>query len=290
MMRLVARLCDGLPAPLVVHIMDDWPSTIYDQGLLGPWLRSTTDRTFRRLIRCAAATFAISRRMADVYEERYGGAWEVFHNPVDISRWSAAARRDWSRGGVFRLVYAGRVGQGIGASLVDVCRAVEQLRRQGEQVLLDIFTPSLPAAAALGLAAYDGVSIRPAVEDADMPAVLAAADLLVLPYDFTGRAAAFACLSYPTKAPAYMATGVPVLVYAPRDHALALDARGRGWASVVDVEGVGGLTAAIEGLVRDEGLRRSLAATAMATCERLHDADVVTARFRAALVRAALRG
>jgi len=40
------------------------------------------------------------------------------------------------------------------------------------------------------------------VEDERMPATLAGADLLVLPYDFAGRAARFACLSYPTKAPA----------------------------------------------------------------------------------------
>jgi len=289
MIRLVTQLADGLSLPIALHIMDDWPSIIYDRGLLGPHLRAETDRSFRNLVARASATLAISQRMADVYRERYGGEWEVFHNPVDIAKWASTRRRDWSRHGAFKLVYAGRVGQGIESSLVDMCRAVEELKRHGLYIQLDIFTPSRFAAESLLLTSFDGVNVHDAIEDSRMPETLAAADLLVLPYDFSGRAAKFAWLSYPTKAPAYMATGVPTLVYAPRDHALALDAREKGWACVVDTPGVEGLVRAIQSLAVNDILREELAERAVTTCESLHDASVVRERFHQALARAARR-
>jgi glycosyltransferase involved in cell wall biosynthesis len=286
MIRLVTQLADGLGLPIAVHIMDDWASVIYDRGLLGRHLRSKTDRSFRALVARASATLAISQRMADVYRLRYGREWEVFHNPVDIAKWASTRRQDWSRHGAFKLVYAGRVGQGIESSLVDVCRAVEELRRRALDLRLDIFTPSQSAAASLLLASFDGVAVHDAIEDERMPKELAAADLLVLPFDFFGKAAKFACLSYPTKAPAYMATGVPCLVYAPRDHALTQDARAKGWACVVDSPGADGLIAAIRELASNEPLRKDLAQRAVTTSESLHDARVVRKRFRAALARA----
>jgi len=286
MIRLVTQLADELSLPIALHIMDDWPSVIYDHGLLGGHLRSKTERSFRALVARASATLAISQRMADVYRQRYGREWEVFHNPVDIAKWASSRRQDWSRHGAFKLVYAGRVGQGIESSLVEVCRAVEELKRRGLDVQFDIFTPSQSAAASLLLASFDGVAVHDAIEDERMPEALAAADLLVLPFDFFGKAAKFACLSYPTKAPAYMATGVPCLVYAPRDHALTLDAREEGWARVVDTPGAEGLGTAIRELAGSEPLRKELAERAVTTCESLHDARVVRERFRAAIVRA----
>lgn len=287
MIRLVTQLADALSLPIALHIMDDWPSIAFESGLLAPRFRAETDRSFRAIVARASGTLAISQRMAQVYEARYGQRWEVFHNPVDIPRWARARRASWSRSGTFKIVYAGRVGLGIGPSLVDVCRAVQTLRQRGLDLALEIFTPSEPAARAYALASFDGVAVHSAIPDDDIPAVLARADLLVLPYDFAGKAAAFACLSYPTKAPAYMATGVPTLVYAPEEHALALDARDRGWAWVVDKPGAEGLLVAIERLAGDEDLRRSLAQRAFATCEREHDARVVRERFRDALERAA---
>jgi len=289
MTRFAQELAERLALPVAVHVMDDWPSVIFERGLLAPRLRVAADRSFRALIARSAATLAISRPMADEYERRYGGEWQVFHNPVDVARWAAERREDRSWSGTFRIVYAGRVGLGIGPSIVDVCRAVQDLGREGRPVRLEVFTPSVAQAEELHLGSFGGVAVHEAVADEKMPATLAGADLLVLPYDFAGRAARFACLSYPTKAPAYMATGTPTLVYAPREHALALDAREKDWACVVDTPGVDGLVTAIRGLMDDASLRDRLVEKAVATCEAEHDDRVVRERFRAALARAAER-
>lgn len=290
MTRFGHELVGRLGLPVALHIMDDWPSVIFETGLLAPRLRVVADRSFRAIVARATATLAISRPMAEAYRLRYGREWEVFHNPVDIARWAAERRQDRSWSGTFRIVYAGRVGLGIGPSIVDVCRAVQILGRHGNPAHLDVFTPNLAAAEELGLGSFGGVAVHEAVEDERMPATLAGADLLVLPYDFAGRAARFACLSYPTKAPAYMVTGTPTLVYAPGEHALALDACERGWAYVVDTPGVEGLVTAISSLMADRSLRETLVERAIATCEAEHDARVVRERFRASLARAAAQG
>jgi len=86
-----------------------------------------------------------------------------------------------------------------------------------------------------------------------------------------------------------MVTGTPTLVYAPGEHALALDAREKGWAYVVDTPGVEGLVTAISSLMADRPLREALVERAIATCEAEHDARVVRERFRASLARAAER-
>lgn len=287
LIRLVVQLADRLSLPVAVHIMDDWPSVIYDRGLLAPCLRASTNRSFRALVARASATLAISRPMAEEYRRRYGCDWQVFHNPVDLDRWTPVRRRDRSWDGAFRIVYAGRVGLGIGSSIVDVCRAVGTLARRGHPVRFDIFTHSAAAARELQLGSFHGVEVHAAIEDVRMPETLAGGDLLVLPYDFDGKAARFACLSYPTKAPAYMVTGVPTLVYAPREHALAMDAHEKGWAYVVDTPGANHVARGIQRLMGDRLLRDGLVDAAIATCELHHDARVVRERFRATLLRAA---
>ena len=84
-----------------------------------------------------------------------------------------------------------------------------------------------------------------------------------------------------------MATGVPILVYAPRSHAVALDARAQKWGFVVDSQGVDSLMRAIRQLMSNAALRAGLASEAIATVERHHDARLVRARFQRVLTAAA---
>ena len=53
--------------PLAIHIMDDWPSVIYTEGLFAPWLRRRVLREFRGLLDRAAVRMVISGAMAEEY-------------------------------------------------------------------------------------------------------------------------------------------------------------------------------------------------------------------------------
>lgn len=215
MIRLTLELARALRSPIAIHVMDDWPEVIYRHGLLRQQLRTRTDRELRAIIDLATARLAISEAMANEYADRYGHDWAVFHNPVDLKRWSKTRRTSWALADGFRMVYSGRIGPGTESSLLDVSRAVALLRRQGRNIHLDIHSWDFKNAVDHRFAGFDGVDVHGAVAESEMPVVLAQADALVLPFDFYGEAAALFRLSFPTKATGYMATGTPVLVYAP---------------------------------------------------------------------------
>ena len=80
-------------------------------------------------------------------------------------------------------------------------------------------------------------SNRGTADSPGVPHLLAQSDLLLLPYNFDARSARYIRLSLPTKAPAYMISGTPVLVYAPADVATARYATREEWAYVVSEQG-----------------------------------------------------
>jgi glycosyltransferase involved in cell wall biosynthesis len=289
--RLAIGLSAALGVPTALHMMDDWPVAIYTRGLLGRRLERETDAAMRLLAGEASACIAISQAMADEYGARYGRHWSYFHNPVEPARWRPDGRVPRPPAGdrEFTIVYSGRIGPGIEASVLDVCRVVADLRRQGKRVRLDLYSLHFERSRDPRFEGIDGVHLHGAIAEAQMAATLGAADALVLPFDFHGDAAAFARLSFPTKAPAYEATGVPILVYAPAGHAVAADAAARGWAYVVGQPDPGRLAEAISRLMTDEALRDELAGRALADVAERHEAAVVRARFAATLAEAARR-
>ena len=289
--RLALDLQAALGVPTALHMMDDWPEVLYRHGLLGRRLSRRLDRDLRTFIGDASACIAISDAMAREYETRYGREWTYFHNPVEPERWRTAdaAGAPGARGD-FTLVYSGRIGPGIESSVLDICRVVAGLRRQGRRVRLEIYSIHFDRTSDPRFAAFEGVGLHGAIPDANVAATLGAADILVLPFDFHGDAAAFARLSFPTKAPAYEATGVPILVYAPAGHAVAADAAARGWGYVVGEPDLGVLAAAITRLMDDGGLRSELSRRALADVAERHEAGVVRERFAATLAAAARPG
>jgi hypothetical protein len=163
MIRLTMELASALDVPIAVHMMDDWPQVIYRHGLLGRQLRSQTDCGLRTIIDGAAARLAISDAMALEYAERYGHEWSVFHNPVDLARWSAAQKYSWRSADEFRLVYSGRIGAGIESSLLDICRAVATLRRKGRRLRFDIYSLHFDITNDPRFAGFQGVALYGAI-------------------------------------------------------------------------------------------------------------------------------
>ena len=81
-MSLALRLQQLTGARLAVHFMDDWPNRFRGwRGALWPQARRTRE-WLRRILAGADVRLAISRRMAEEYQRRYGYAFEYFHNPI----------------------------------------------------------------------------------------------------------------------------------------------------------------------------------------------------------------
>ena len=231
------RLVDGLAretgVPVALHFMDDWPTTLYREGLLAGHISRKLDRELRALLDRAALLMVISDDMGREFARRYGHESVTFHNALDLKEWATARRESWAPGHPFEILYAGTIGIANEASITDLARATEALASDGMDVRFALLTPDAKHPVAVSLSSLAHVDVLPAIPYSQMPARLADADLLVLPLDFEKRAQDFARFSMPTKTVEYMASGTPTLIYAPAENAVSRYASAGGWGHVV---------------------------------------------------------
>jgi glycosyltransferase involved in cell wall biosynthesis len=110
---------------------------------------------------------------------------------------------------------------------------------------------------------------------------------LVVPVNFDEQSIINVQYSMPTKVPEYMASGTPVLVYAPAHMPATEYARREAWGYVVDRSDRRLLEKALLDLIKSEELRARLGTRGreLALCN--HDARVVRGQFRQLMQKAA---
>lgn len=290
MLDLVEAVRRRFRLPTVIHIMDDWPAASYRTGLLGPLERGRMNRQLSRLFNSATECLGISSAMAEAYEARYGRPFAAFQNTIDTARWGTYARPDPVPSSPAEILYIGSIFPNAQLdSLIDCARAVAALAEAGRAVTLRIASP-------LGHAQQyqDRLEIHPAIriedtirDDETFFRRIAGADVLLLPVNFDEASIRFIRYSMPTKVPAYLVSGTPMLAYGPAETAQVAYARSGGWAEVVDRPAVAAVTQALARLLDDLPLRRRLVAAAAATARANHDSATVRARFQDVLRRAA---
>ena len=288
-MDLTRQLMQRFHIPLVIHMMDDWPAVLYRSGWLAPFVGPYVQRELKQVLAQSVARLAICEPMCREYEARYGHSFLSFQNALDFERWVPFSKTDWKAGSPFVVRYVGSiVPDGQKDSLGDLGRAVAQLAAEGIAIQLRIHAPRHESAylCAYGLPSHV-ICIEGPPDPDSVPALLANSDLLVLPYNFDRRSTRYIKFSLPTKAPAYMMSGTPILVYAPRDAATAEYAACEGWGYVVSSPDGVHLLAALRTLVNDESLRRQLGSRAKSVAQARHDASKVRAAFWKVLCAAA---
>lgn len=287
-MRMVDAIMDRYRLPLAVHIMDDWPSTIYRRGLFGPWLRPQVDPLLRDLLKRAVLRMGICDSMCQAYQHRYGLPFVPFHNAVDMTCWRERRRTDYTAGNPFRLVYAGSILPDAQlASLHDVAAAVASLHDAGIPAELEIHSPAYTRHYQNYLEQLPAVRFAPPPEDDTVAPLFTGADLLVLPVNFDQRSRRYIRYSMPTKVPAYLASGTPTLVYGPRGVAQVDYAQAGRWGYVVQERGVANIESAIRNLMTNETLRARLGSQGAMLAEQNHDLASVRPAFQLALCKAA---
>ncbi len=291
MMGLLQQIRAHFDIPMVVHLMDDWPSTIYSRGLLARWEKRLMQRQLSRHLHQSVLRLGISDAMCRAFSSRYGADFVPFQNVVDIDRWSGSVRQNAAtKGPPYCLLYAGSIFPNAQLqSLIDLCAAVDALNRGGLEVKLQIASPSfLVNQWRHMLVGYEGVEIAAPIEDDEaFYKHISDVDGLVLPVNFDPESVAFIRYSMPTKVPAYLASGTPVLVYGPPGVAQVDYALDRGWGRVVAVRDTKQLQQGIRDLLCNPAEREQLRLTAQAVAAERHDASRARAAFQSLLVGAA---
>lgn len=293
MMELALAIRGRLAIPVVIHLMDDWLATSYRGGLLAPLSRARMERLFGELARVAAARLGICDAMCRAYEARYGVPFEPFQNAVDVRRWSAGAGRDAAASPAREIVYIGSILPFAQLeSLVDCCAAVARLGRSGEPVRLSIYSPAHDLARYRDrlLAGPNITAAETIQDDARLFARLQSADALLLPVSFDAHTVEYIRYSMPTKVPAYLASGTPILAYGPPQVAQIQYAAEAGWARVLGERVPDALVQAIRDILGNVPLRAHLAGRALQVAAERHDIERVRPRFQALLAAAAEGG
>lgn len=289
--RLVLDLVSRFRLPLVVHMMDDYPSTFHRTGMFAAYVRNKMHRQLEQIFELAALRMGICQAMCDEYVQRYGKEFHPFHNPVDLTIWSKFENRSIEiNNNSVRIVYSGRIGLASSSSILDVCRVVGDWQHAEINVYFDMYVNDVYEALRIvpefnSLPA--NVTLRQAPDSLqDISSILSSADILLLPVDFDDVSEAYIRLSMPTKASAYMATGRPILVYGPRGVATVRYAKEKGWGLVVDTRSDAVLREAILKLALDQTLRSSLSVFARQLCRENHSSEVVCKAFQTAMTKA----
>lgn len=287
LIKRVMRLAEYLRKPIVIHMMDDWPRIMYQKGPFSVIFRKKMDRLFLEILERAKVLLAISEKMRKEYSVRYGKEFTVFHNPVDIDTWLPFSKMSYGICGPMKVLYAGRIGWSTYDSLCEIAKAIDSLI--GEEYKIEfhvVATTTSDTRLSKRLEQCGCVSVDPAIPYQECPREFARFDLLVLANDFNESSRRFARLSISTKTSEYMITGVPILVYAPRDFALLEYACDQGWAYGVSEHDTMKLKEALSTLYHDAGLREKLGTNARQIAIKEHDALKVREKFRKALCRA----
>jgi glycosyltransferase involved in cell wall biosynthesis len=284
LMDLALAIADRFGTRLVVHFMDDWQSVAYRGGMLSFVPRGKMEREVREVVSRADLRLGISPAMCREYEARYGKAFEPYMNAVDTSRYARAQLASKQPTDRKEVLYIGSILPDVQLqSLIDSCHATALLRDRG--VTLAILTsPAFLERYRSALAVAPNITVGEAPPDGDeFIRRLQSASLLLLPVNFDAASVDFIRYSLPTKVPAYLASGTPILAYGPRKVAQIEYARDQRWAHVVNERSVTGLSDAMEHLIKNDRLRADLSEQAMIVARAHHDIAEVRSRFQSAL-------
>ena len=277
--NFVNALKGYLNKPVILHMMDDWPSVISTRGPLKNYWHNKIDIALRDLLKSCSLLLSISDAMSEEYQQRFGFKFTAFHNPINIEDWLPYSKNNWTFTNTFKILYTGRIGTANTETIKKIAVAVDNLSNSGLKISLDIFSPNINTDRAKALNFFKGVNLKNIVPHSKIPALLPQYDLLVLPLDFDKKSLKFAKLSMPTKASEFMVSGTPVLVFAPKQTALAKYADKQKWAYLVTDTQDEVILNALKDLYLNEDIRSELGQRAKTLAIKTEDSEIIRQKF-----------
>jgi len=284
--KFMSEIYETLKIPLVVHIMDDFKKRT-NLGLFYFNIERRTENSYKKLIAQANLHLSISEGMAVVYNEKYGKKFYPFHNPVDIERMSRYKKEVWNNNKNFRILQIGNISFWRTNSIFNVCKAIASLNQcMGINISLDIFAQNLKADSIQGkqFLQYNVVNLKEPLSHDEILKIIPDYDLVLLVTNFDRKAIKYLHLSYSTNTSELMASGTPILVYAPENIKFVSAAKEQKWAYTVTEENVEDLKKHIIGLINNNSLREQIARKAMEIAKEKDEINRVQASLKGLLL------
>jgi glycosyltransferase involved in cell wall biosynthesis len=277
--RFMMELKNKVNYPIAIHIMDDW---VQRKRLFNGYWLNILQKEFTELLSKTSVNMSICESMSQEYFKRYNYNFLPFHNPINASNWKDKMKRSWHIDGTIKILYVGKINEDNKISLMDMCKAVDELRKEKFPVEFEIFATK-NTKFIIDVSNIQGVKIMPSVTHKEIPSLITKSDLLFLPLDFTKVSIQYAKYSMPTKATEYMISGVPTIIYCHSSLALNKYASSKKWGYVISENNVEELVKGIKILCENEDLRKEIGLRAQSLALSEHEDNIVRERFRKAL-------
>ena len=213
---LAIKLADSFSMKTIVHVLDD--KVIYRfPGVMGFYYNYKLTKCFNLLIKKSAIRFCISELMKKEYEKRYNKEFIVVHNSVDINlfRYVTSPKKN----NIIRMCYGGVLDYNY-KTIITVAQIIDELNKKDHKITLTIYTKLNYSKINKKLAEYKCVILKGFIPQNDLINDFVNYDYLFLPMPFE-REQKFIRLSLSCKLSEYLASGVPIIVLAPSNSAVA---------------------------------------------------------------------
>jgi glycosyltransferase involved in cell wall biosynthesis len=279
-------LIDLLKKPSVIHIMDDWPTTICNGSIFKKYWQKKIDRELKSLMNLVDLHLSISDSMSDEYSKRYNKRFLAFHNPIETEKWLPYSKNDFTiRKDKVKILYSGRIGMGIKESIYEVAAAIDKINRREFNIRLHIQTPTRDEGVLNQLKKFRCIVINPFVSLDQLPEIFSEADLLLLANDFSPQGADYLKLSMPTKASEYMISGTPILAYSPAEAAVSKFFKFHECAYCVHKQDQTEIIKAVKFMLSNENYRKKIGSKAVEIAKESFSALKVRAEFQRLLIK-----
>jgi glycosyltransferase involved in cell wall biosynthesis len=279
------KLYDHLGIPAVIHMMDDWPSTISKSGLFKNYWEKIIDSEFKQLLDRMDLFLSISDYMSAEYKNRYNKVFIPFHNPIDISRYKQIKVRETTDTKIFKMLYLGRLGLANKHAIFSFANAMSHIVDGNDKIELEIITPGFDSTDAKKIDSYENVRVLPPVKHDMVPEVLTKYDFLLLPLDFTDHGFKFAQYSIPTKASEYMISGTPIIIFAPKETAISKFCSENECAYCITENDERKIIEALQYLLNNYEYRKKISSNAVRLATERFDSERVRNEFQQLLIK-----
>jgi hypothetical protein len=270
---IAAALASTLTAtPLVLIVHDDWVADLQRTSYLFKYIARLL---FGSVLRRASHVFAVSPPMQRLLSAEYGVDAELQMPCAEaVTRPAVVPDRECSMLHC-RILYAGN--RVCAADSLEILMELLTEDRLAEYGLRDwelhLYTPPFQVPVPERVTWHDWVS------QAELAEAVASADILFLPYSFLPAEKLVRATSFPAKTADYLASGRPMLIFAPPDCSIVEYAREFDFACIVTEPTKNALAAGIGSICRSQAYRDRLTANALRTLAVNHSAVRQRQRF-----------
>lgn len=254
--------------PIVLHHMDNWRETTYSKLPFARYPRKKLSHLLEKVESRMNYGMTISDEMASKYEQITGKNYLSLMHTVQIDNVSC---RKSEIADTVNFVYAGGLHLERWKVLKDIEKAIKELKITNKKVCLNIFTTQSDKAKYEHQFDECMVKFHDFLPHNEVYKIYDLADILIHVESFDPEIINFTKFSLSTKIPEYLASGRPILCYAPMNIASSkyiLETK-----SGLSVSNYTQLIDATKRLIEDENLREVMGENGISTALKKHSQE-----------------